>query len=383
MWCTAAVGRRPPRTLAAVSLTLIAAPGAEPAPPGNFQTSLIVGDGLNGPSGFEIAPDGRIFILERSGKIKIVKNGQLLPTPFADLPSEDTGDRGLIGIAFDPDFGVSNHYVYFYYTGHDLLNHLVRFNAAEDVGTEGPFELFRTTLAVAAAARGRQHPVRPRRQAVLRGGRQRQRRERPGPQQPAREDPADQQGRLDPCTTTRSPASPGKLGAIWAYGHAEPVALPVRQRHRAALRRRRRRLLAGRRSTASSRAATTAGRCRRACASRTAPGSSTRASPIRTPARARRSRPAPCTAASMFPAEYRGDFFFGDYAQGLHPQRRPRRERRRDGGPRVRRAGRQRRRPQGGASTARSTTSPTSRARCIASPTTRPRTCRWRAPPPT
>jgi glucose/arabinose dehydrogenase len=115
------------------------------APPSDFQTSLVVGDGLNGPSGFEIAPDGRIFILERSGKIKIVKNGQLLATPFADLPSEDTGDRGLIGIAFDPDFGVSNHYVYFYYTGHDLLNHLVRFSAADDVGTDGPFELFRTS----------------------------------------------------------------------------------------------------------------------------------------------------------------------------------------------------------------------------------------------
>ena len=96
-------------------------------PPPDFQTSLVIGDGLEGPSGFEIAPDGRIFILERAGKIKIVKNGQLLPTPFADLPSEDTGDRGLIGIAFDPDFGVSNHFVYFYYTGHDLLNHLVRF----------------------------------------------------------------------------------------------------------------------------------------------------------------------------------------------------------------------------------------------------------------
>ena len=115
------------------------------APPSDFQTSLVVGDGLNGPSGFEIAPDGRIFILERSGKIKIVKNGQLLATPFADLPSEDTGDRGLIGIAFDPDFGVSNHYVYFYYTGHDLLNHLVRFSAADDVGTDGPYELFRTS----------------------------------------------------------------------------------------------------------------------------------------------------------------------------------------------------------------------------------------------
>ena len=84
-----------------------AAAPAFAAPPEDFQTSLVVGDGLDGPSGFEIAPDGRIFILERSGKIKIVKDGQLLPTPFADLPSEATGDRGLIGIAFDPDFGVS------------------------------------------------------------------------------------------------------------------------------------------------------------------------------------------------------------------------------------------------------------------------------------
>ena len=117
------------------------------------QTSVVVDSGLNGPSGFEIAPDGRIFILERAGTIKIVKNGQLLPAPFAVLPSEDTGDRGLIGIAFDPDFGVSNHYVYFYYTGHDLLNHLVRFSAAEDVGTDGPFELFRTSSASAPTTR--------------------------------------------------------------------------------------------------------------------------------------------------------------------------------------------------------------------------------------
>src|ERR671924_299522 len=124
------------RVVILLMLGLLWAPAAAAAPPADFQTSLVVGDGLNGPSGFEIAPDGRIFILERSGKIKIVKNGQLLPTPFADLPSEDTGDRGLIGIAFDPDFGVFNHYVYFYYTGHDLLNHLVRFSAAGDVGSD-------------------------------------------------------------------------------------------------------------------------------------------------------------------------------------------------------------------------------------------------------
>jgi glucose/arabinose dehydrogenase len=123
---------------------MLGTPPSFAVPPPDFQKSLIVGDGLDGPSGFEIAPDGRIFILERGGLIKIVRNGQLLAQPFANLPSEATGDRGLIGIAFDPDFGVANHYVYFYYTGHDLLNHLVRFNAAEDVGSDGPFELFVT-----------------------------------------------------------------------------------------------------------------------------------------------------------------------------------------------------------------------------------------------
>jgi glucose/arabinose dehydrogenase len=128
-----------------IVLASIFVAGPAPAvPPNNFQNSLVVGSGLDGPSGFEIAPDGRIFILERSGKIKIFKDGQLLPQPFADLPSEATGDRGLIGVAFDPEFGVANHYVYFYYTGLDLLNRVVRFDASTDVGTNGPYTIFRT-----------------------------------------------------------------------------------------------------------------------------------------------------------------------------------------------------------------------------------------------
>ena len=113
------------------------------APPANFQSTTLINSGLDGPSGFEIAPDGRIFILERTGKIKVYKNGQLLATPFADLPSAATGDRGLIGIAFDPEFHL-NHYVYFYYTGEDLLNKLVRFDATGDVATGSAFLLYET-----------------------------------------------------------------------------------------------------------------------------------------------------------------------------------------------------------------------------------------------
>jgi hypothetical protein len=54
--------------LALLALWLVSAPSALAAPPEDLQTSLVIGDGLNGPSGFEIAPDGRIFILERAGQ---------------------------------------------------------------------------------------------------------------------------------------------------------------------------------------------------------------------------------------------------------------------------------------------------------------------------
>lgn len=117
---------------------------SQAAPPVNFQNSLVVGSGLEGPSGFDIAPDGRIFILQRTGEVKIYKAGQLLPQNFTVLASMASGDRGLIGIAFDPDF-LTNHYVYFYYTGLDLLNRLVRFTAATDTATDGPVVLYQTS----------------------------------------------------------------------------------------------------------------------------------------------------------------------------------------------------------------------------------------------
>lgn len=62
------------------------------------------------------APDGRIFIAEKSGTVKVVKNDALLSTPVITLTDVNTfGDRGLIGIALDPDFA-TNGYMYLSYT---------------------------------------------------------------------------------------------------------------------------------------------------------------------------------------------------------------------------------------------------------------------------
>lgn len=62
------------------------------------------------------APDGRLFVTEQPGAIRIVDaGGGLNPTPFAQISVVDGGERGLLGIALDPDF-VTNGHIYIYYT---------------------------------------------------------------------------------------------------------------------------------------------------------------------------------------------------------------------------------------------------------------------------
>ena len=63
----------------------------------------------------EFAPDGRLFVAEQGGRLRVIKNGALLPTPFVTLTVDSSGERGLLGVAFDPDFA-TNHFVYVYYT---------------------------------------------------------------------------------------------------------------------------------------------------------------------------------------------------------------------------------------------------------------------------
>ena len=67
----------------------------------------IVASGFDRPL-FATAPSGdpRLFVVERGGLIKVLQNGAVLPTPFLDLSAKvDTaGERGLLGMAFDPGF---------------------------------------------------------------------------------------------------------------------------------------------------------------------------------------------------------------------------------------------------------------------------------------
>ena len=51
----------------------------------------------------QFAPDGRLFVCEQGGRLRVIKNGALLPTPFLTLTVSSSGERGLLGVAFDPE----------------------------------------------------------------------------------------------------------------------------------------------------------------------------------------------------------------------------------------------------------------------------------------
>ncbi len=75
-----------------------------------------VASGFTLPTAMAFAPDGRIFIAEKGGTVRAIKDGALLPSPVITLTDINTfGDRGLIGIAVDPNF-LSNGYLYLSYT---------------------------------------------------------------------------------------------------------------------------------------------------------------------------------------------------------------------------------------------------------------------------
>lgn len=111
--------------------------GADVLVPEGFSSSQWV-TGLTRPTAMAFAPDGRLFVCEQSGSLRVVKNGTLLTNPFLALNVDPNGERGLLGVAFDPNFE-QDPYVYVYYTvpGSPAHNRVSRFTANGDVFVPG------------------------------------------------------------------------------------------------------------------------------------------------------------------------------------------------------------------------------------------------------
>src|SRR6187200_3399294 len=102
------------RAAAIASAALLVATGSVfPAPPparaalqvAGFQDTVVI-DGLTNPMWVEFASDGRVFVAEKSGLIKVFPGLGEPGTVFADLRAETHNywDRGLMGIALHPNF---------------------------------------------------------------------------------------------------------------------------------------------------------------------------------------------------------------------------------------------------------------------------------------
>ncbi|MCS7251978.1 MAG: PQQ-dependent sugar dehydrogenase [Thermoflexus sp.] len=102
---------------------------APTTPPSNFQPRVeVVATGLEVPWALAFAPDGRIFVTERPGRIQVIENGQLRPEPVAVLPVAATGEGGLMGLALDPNFAQNGqlYVMYTYRSGGALRNRISR-----------------------------------------------------------------------------------------------------------------------------------------------------------------------------------------------------------------------------------------------------------------
>jgi glucose/arabinose dehydrogenase len=91
-------------------------PAATPLPPGFTQSRVV--SGLTNPMDMEFAPDGRLFVAEQAGRVRIVKPDGTLAT-FLNISTKvalsNPGGRGLLALTFDPSFA-TNRYVYLHYT---------------------------------------------------------------------------------------------------------------------------------------------------------------------------------------------------------------------------------------------------------------------------
>src|ERR687897_625565 len=104
-------------TLLAVLLLILlqTKPASTATLPPSFEDRLLTS--INKPIALAFTPDGRMIIATQPGQLRVYKNGQLLQTPALNISSKlcTNSERGLLGMAVDPNFS-TNKYVYLFYT---------------------------------------------------------------------------------------------------------------------------------------------------------------------------------------------------------------------------------------------------------------------------
>jgi glucose/arabinose dehydrogenase len=84
-----------------------------------------------------VAPDGRVFVCEQQGRLRVVKDDALLAAPFVTLAVDSYWERGLLGVALDPDFATNRHLYVNWTVPNPPRQRISRFTASGDVAAAG------------------------------------------------------------------------------------------------------------------------------------------------------------------------------------------------------------------------------------------------------
>ncbi|MEC8896590.1 MAG: PQQ-dependent sugar dehydrogenase, partial [Planctomycetota bacterium] len=111
-----------------------------PVARGEEITAELVSSGLSSPIDIQAAPGdpSRLYVVEQRGRIRIINlaSGSLASTPFLDITSRvrSGGERGLLGLAFHPDFQ-QNRYFFVNYTNSSGTSVIARYRASSPTST--------------------------------------------------------------------------------------------------------------------------------------------------------------------------------------------------------------------------------------------------------
>lgn len=112
----------------------VAVPAPSPNPALPTLSFALVASGFSAPLGIAQANDGsaRLFVVEQGGKIIIVKNGAKLATPLLDIGGKVVagGERGLLGLAFPPNFAAKKHFYVNYTRAGDGATVIARYRVS-------------------------------------------------------------------------------------------------------------------------------------------------------------------------------------------------------------------------------------------------------------
>jgi len=115
-------------------------PNASTFPDPNAYMWQLITSGLERPVDLQADGSGRLFIVEKAGRIRIIQNGQLLPVPFLDITDRvgsSSNEQGLLGLAFHPNYAQNGRF-FVNYTNTSGNTVIARFQVTSDPNIADP-----------------------------------------------------------------------------------------------------------------------------------------------------------------------------------------------------------------------------------------------------